>query len=710
MAGQRNILLISLDDCGAYWKFRDAFGERLQTPNLDRICEIATVFQNAYCQVPVCGPSRSSFMSGLAPHQTGIFDNYASIFDAVRPEQMWPFRLKEAGYYCSTAGKVHHGYRPLPPEIHRTLYSHPAEDLGNSPGVRSARVDFGGMMRGWGTTDPAQDEKYYDAASAASAERFLRSYSRDAPFYRECGFRHPHSPYPTPIRFKELYDETAFVPPESWAAGWDRNAFADTFMRENIDSRALSFWQKSVRNYFSAISHVDEQIGRVWDALQASPHAGETVVAIIADHGYHLGDKNRFRKYTLWEEAAGVPFILYDPAQPRGQVVTDPVALLDLGPTILDYAGCPPLEGCAGRSLRPQVDGADVTGRTVPTFFYGSASVRRGDLRYIRYQDGSSQLYDLAADPWQLRDLSGESDRVDEMRACLAETCLDYGLAVDTAERAGAFTSVTAETAAPHRLPSGGVIAVDTPDVAVPDPGNRVLYATLREETDLTLADGFRAVRCASDYRFGIHRFGLIGNDLGNDVDFSGGHARFTLDVVCGEGDDRITTALDPVHLRLTAGDNEVRVGEGGGRIVAGRGRDRVIAGTGPLEVLGGPGELVVQGGAAQLIVVTGHGTTRITCGAGRTIAVLAAGGTIIEAGEAPLDLVAQRTARKQTIHGFRNGTLDLRDWDALPPPRLEIDEDGVLLRCVDETLLFTGTAPEVIADAMTPEIRNRLA
>ena len=203
MSTRKNILLISLDDAFAYWKYRSAFGAELKTPNLDRICAQSTAFHAAYCQVPVCGPSRSSFMSGLTPHQLGIFDNYTNVFDVLRPEQMWSYRLKQDGYYCSNAGKVHHRFKPLPDHIHNVLYSHSPEALNIGPGKNAKIKNYGGLMKGHGTTDPAYDDRYYDAQSAASAVKFLADYNRAAPFYREVGFYHPHSPYKPPARFME---------------------------------------------------------------------------------------------------------------------------------------------------------------------------------------------------------------------------------------------------------------------------------------------------------------------------------------------------------------------------------------------------------------------------------------------------------------------------------------------------------------------------
>ena len=163
MERRRNIVLISMDDAMAFWRFRKVFGVELQTPNLDRICAQSTAFHNAYCQVPICGPSRASFMSGLAPHQLGIFDNYSNLFeDCLRPEQIWSWRLKQAGYYCATAGKLHHGYQPRPPEIHDALYSHPAHPCYMGPRASAPHRKYGGVTGGVGPPPPPAGSKEYD--------------------------------------------------------------------------------------------------------------------------------------------------------------------------------------------------------------------------------------------------------------------------------------------------------------------------------------------------------------------------------------------------------------------------------------------------------------------------------------------------------------------------------------------------------------------
>lgn len=429
---RKNILLVSFDDAVAFWKYKTVFGEPLQTPNLDRICLESASFKSAFCQAPICGPSRSSFMSGKTPHQLGVFDNRTSVFSKISPTEMWPYKLKEAGYFCSSGGKVHHGFRPLPPEIHDVLYSDERKPFRidwKLPKGRP-RTLFGGHRGGVATTDPADDEKFHDANAAASAVQFLEGYDSDAPFYREVGFYGPHGPFITPKRFKEQYAIDNFRKPGSWRGAGDRNAFADTHMVENFDTGRTRYWKKSVRNYFSALSHVDHHLGTVWDALKASRHADNTIVILLADHGFHLGERNRYRKSTLWEQVANVPFIIHDPERPEGKNITDPSAVLDVGPTVMDYAGLPPLEDCAGTSLRPVVEGERLPNRVIPTFHGDSVGIRKGKYRLIRYEDGTTQLYDVAKDWWQMDDLGREHEMFAPMYDSLVEACREYGFEI----------------------------------------------------------------------------------------------------------------------------------------------------------------------------------------------------------------------------------------------------------------------------------------
>ncbi len=700
MSDRKNILLIGMDDCFSFWRFRTSFGARLLTPNLDRICAQSAAFKAAYCQIPICGPSRASAMSGLSPYETGIFDNYTSIFDTLRPDQMWQHRLKEDGYYCSSAGKIHHGYKPLPREVEATLYSHRLTRVGFGPHKQAPHKKVGGRTGGVGTTDPKDDADYYDAKSAADAVKFLKSYDKDQPFYREVGFHHPHPPFKTPMRYKDMYDIADFIRPEDWKEGFDLSEFTAIFMEENMDTDAdITYWQQSIRNYFSALSHVDHHIGEVWDALKASKHADNTIVVVFSDHGYHMGDKNRFRKFTLWEEATQVPFIIHDPST-SAQTIHDPVALADMGPTILDYANARPIHLAVGKSLRPIVRGDREPERAVPTFWHGSASIRKGDYRITIYQDGSSEFYNLIDDPWQTNNLAGKVPQYDALRKELLDTCKDYGVLVvtpDTPAQAAHYISLLEGGEPPENLPTNGVISVGDL-TGTNEPGYRKHHATLKSDGTLTVSEGFKEVLFASDNSGGVNHFRVVCNDQGNRVYFFAGHRRFTLEVIGGPGGDTIETQTDNLVAHLGSGQNMVRAGGADGQIFGGYGTDTIHAIAGTNLIHGGAGNASIFGGSGNDTIYTGAGINLITTGGGNNKIIIDGGTNRVIVGSGENKIVLKRTARPQIIEDFKNGVIDLSDWAELGPAILNTDDSQTTLTCGEEIVTFISTDPNLIS------------
>jgi len=351
---------------------------------------------------------------------------------------MWSYTLKKSGYYCSSGGKVHHSFRGLPYKLNRKLYSDETKGLFGKfrrlpPEIETTH--FGGHRDGIGLTNPDDDEILYDTRCADSAIEFLQSYDKEMPFYREVGFSTPHGPHITPARFKEMYDAANITLPSEWANGFDVNAYSEQAYERAVwfDEETVDWWQKSVRNYFSSYTFGDYQLGRVLDALEASPHANNTIIVFLTDHGFHLGNKGRFMKSTLWEQVVNVPLIIHDPDRPVGQNIDDPVGLIDVGPTVLDFAGLPPLSDTIGRSLRPLMAGGRDPDRAILTVYRKNASVRKGGFRLIRYEDGSTQLYDLNADFWQLRDLGADHPAFGDMYAALVDCGKASGLDISEA-------------------------------------------------------------------------------------------------------------------------------------------------------------------------------------------------------------------------------------------------------------------------------------
>lgn len=420
----KNILLVSFDDAVAPWRYAKAFGEPLRLPNLEALCSVATAFHSAYAQAPICGPSRASMMTGDMPDVLGITDNSTFVFDKVPAESCWIHDLRQAGYFCSSGGKIHH-MPTLRRGPHAVLYSDARKGFSSDARLprelRKRSKAFGGHRNGRGALDYVDDDFFFDKQVADSTIQFLSTYAGDQPFYRELGFVSPHGPHITPARFKEMYDPTRLVRPVEWGGYLNDNAYVTANIPENEDFRDEDYWQKSIRNYFSSYTHGDHHLGRVLDALLQSPHAENTIVIVVADHGFHLGNRNLFRKTTLWEQSLHVPFVIFDPEDPQARQIDDPVALVDLGPTVLDFAGIPARSAWQGRSLRRMMAGARDPDRGIPSFYAGNVAIRKGNHRLIRYEDGSHQLFNVHEDYWQLHDLGIDHPMFAPMARALAD-------------------------------------------------------------------------------------------------------------------------------------------------------------------------------------------------------------------------------------------------------------------------------------------------
>lgn len=706
MDQQKNIILISIDDGGAYSRYREAFGEKLQLPNLDRIEAASTVFTSAYCQAPICGPSRNSLMSGLSPHQTGILDNYTHLFDVLRPEQLWQYRLKQRGFYCSTAGKVHHSYAPLPRPVHDILYSHPPRALAFGPPMNVPFEKFGGLTGGVATTDPEHDPLYYDHQSAADAVAFLNGYDRPDPFYREIGFHHPHISLKSPLKFYEQYDESGFEQPEDWLDGFETADYPDLFMVQNMDLRDKAHWRKSVRNYFAAYSHVDHYIGQIWDALKESKHAQNTIVVIVSDHGYHLGDKGRMRKFTLWEESCRVPLIIHDPEATPARI-DDPVALLDVGPTILDYADCPPLNGAPGTSLRGQINGAREPDRAIPTFLYGNSSMRKGRYRITLYQNGESEFHDVEDDPWMTRNLAFKHPDYDRYRQDLSAVCSAHGLALHeggASDEAAGFTACNGRENRRHAAGTRGMIGAINgaePDFTPVAPGARQIFATMDESGAAPLPADCARLHYGADSQGKASVFTVFGNHHDNEFKFPGGGERFILSIHPGPGKNRVINAKD--DLVVYCGEGEDDIYANGARCVyyGGTGRAIMRAGNTFAQMFGGSGDTVMMGGAGPNEMHSGGGSNKITAGSGPARIKVNGGQNQITLKSAETTLTLERTGLPQTVVGFQGGEIDLSDWNGMAGLSLTQHGSDTILSSASERVVFIETQADQVRAAL---------
>jgi arylsulfatase A-like enzyme len=436
-----NVLLIVVDDLntaiGAYGH------EKVQTPAIDRLADRGVLFERAYAQYPQCNQSRASFLTGRYPDQTGVL-SLKEHFRAKLPEAITlPQYFRDNGYFTARVGKIFH--QGVPPEIGEDgLDDHVSWDLAINPAGVDIRVDeqivsivppehdhraFGGTLS-WLSLD--SDEPHTDEIGADEAIRILREFhpSRtDQPLFLALGFYRPHTPYVAPTRFFDRYPpasvELAVVPPgdrenKPVAALADRPYQAD--MSETQQRQAI-------QGYYAAISFMDEQLGRVLDALDASGLADNTIIAFLSDHGYQLGAHGLWQKKDLFENSLRTPLIVAAPGQlEAGSRSLVPVELLDLYPTLTALAGLDaPASAVEGQNLVPVLAGAGTGRKSALSQSWSAAhlvrperrgmkvmgySIRTDRYRYTEWKRGEEggELYDYVKDPAEYRNLVDDEE------------------------------------------------------------------------------------------------------------------------------------------------------------------------------------------------------------------------------------------------------------------------------------------------------------
>ncbi|MBP7002239.1 sulfatase-like hydrolase/transferase [Amaricoccus sp.] len=420
-----NLVYVSIDDMRAVDDW-GRFADLVVTPNMDRLAAMGTTFERTVSQVPLCNPSRSSVLSGTQPNKTGVLDNQMPWTERIDAADTLPAVLKAAGAYVASFGKIFHTEVTIDAARQSVMFDEylPGASVN---GQRSNVVvdelyhDFpfnSGRYRG----NDLQDER-----NVAAAVDFLenRAGDLDAPFFLAVGISKPHLSWWVPGRYFDLYDPAAIrtaltrslqdgtiipgngeyfdVPPMSVPSPEHAGIAAD-----------IDLWADYIHAYLASVSYADAKLGQVLDALEADPAlAADTAILMWSDHGYHLGDKDRWGKFTHWRESTEVPFILVDPDQPGGRTARQVVSLVDLFPTVLDMMGidAPARLELDGDSLMPIMSNPrtswydPASGRGVAlTTIDGSVSVRAavpgvGDIRYTIYPDGTEELYDIGRDP-----------------------------------------------------------------------------------------------------------------------------------------------------------------------------------------------------------------------------------------------------------------------------------------------------------------------
>jgi arylsulfatase A-like enzyme len=422
-----DILFIALDDLNDWVGYLGGHPQT-KTPNIDRLAARGLAFTNAHSPSALCNPSRTALLTGLRPATTGIYGNVpdwrgAEIFKSIAT---LPRHFRDNGYRTYGAGKIFHahtfgatgftGYNDTTawhafyPSLDRQL----PDEVG--PPTRPANGNTAARTFDWSAV-VTDDAAMGDGQVVTWIERQIRA-ETGSPRFIAAGIYRPHLPWYVPQKYFDLHPLDVIELPPHRADDLDDvpeiarpGEFGGVEAHEWITG--ANRWAEGVQAYLASVSFADAMVGRLLDALDASGRADNTIIVLWGDHGYHLGEKGRWHKSTLWEESTHVPLIIVAPGVTTpGSRTTRPVSLMDLYPTLAELAGLETPAHVEGRSLVPLLEDPDRVWDfpALTTYGYNNHAVRTERYRYIRYADGSEELYDHESDPNEWTNLAGERE------------------------------------------------------------------------------------------------------------------------------------------------------------------------------------------------------------------------------------------------------------------------------------------------------------
>jgi len=435
VAVRSNVLFIVADDMN---RTLGAYGDlHALTPNVDRLAAQGVRFERAYCQYPVCSPSRVSFLSGRRPEITRLFGNEgASRTPALKDAVFLPEYFRQQGYFTARVGKIFHIGRDVPEcwdrseegtGLAKILYQ-PSElkelDLERTVIAGSKGRVGGGEGNTWAVVD-APEERLVDWKIASQATEYIEQGVRSGrPFFVACGFRRPHLPRFTVERYFARFEAARLPLPPPPPPG--------AVLPQPVQPIEDQLQREAHRSYLACVAFMDEQLGRVLGALDRHRLWDNTIVVFLGDNGYHLGSRGGWwGKGLPYEESCGVPLIVAAPGGRRGAASPRVVEFIDFYPTLVDLCGLPARRDLDGRSFCPLI-AAPTAAWEHPAFTITarqdritSLAVSTERFRYIDYLDGRApELYDVRTDPREWRNLARDpahASDLDRLRRLTAQ-------------------------------------------------------------------------------------------------------------------------------------------------------------------------------------------------------------------------------------------------------------------------------------------------
>lgn len=414
-----NVLMIPVDDLNHWVDYTGRNGQT-QTPNIARLSQMGTSFLNVHCTAPACNPSRASLMSGMRPDTTACYTNGDFPWtDFIEEGQGMEYHFKKNGYTTLAAGKLYH-------------------NIGNGNGYKNGWDEYAPVLRSpQGEAD--KNEGFLEEVVTKMTDQDLADWhfvdyaieqlqkDHEKPFFLVCGLFKPHLAWAVPQKYYDMFPlETIALPPYLEDDLDDiPQAGVDMAKPDGDHAKILKSgrWKKAIQSYLATIAYTDMNIGRLLDAFEKSKYRDNTMIVLWSDHGWSLGEKKHWRKFALWEETTRTVMIWSVPGVTTpGTICDKPVDYLTVFPTMCDLNGLPVPSHVEGQSIRPLLvnPDADWKGVAVTTHGYMNHSVRTDRWRYIRYADGSEELYDHSRDEYEYTNLA-QAPEYREIKARLAK-------------------------------------------------------------------------------------------------------------------------------------------------------------------------------------------------------------------------------------------------------------------------------------------------
>ncbi|PHR90733.1 MAG: iduronate-2-sulfatase [Blastopirellula sp.] len=421
---QPNVLMIIIDDMNDWIDLLDENGP-IRTPQLGRLASRGTLFTNAYCSSPACNPSRVSLLTGLRPGTSGVYGNKTNWRAALPSAVTIPQQFMQHGYHVAGAGKIFHHH--LAGAFHDASAFHQFRAMPDPPDAPMPQQKlnqlawYGSPNTDWGVY-PADEQNHVDVRTVDYCiERLNEDHGK--PLFLAAGIFRPHMPFFAPASAFTKYPEDQVTLPllkeddlNDIPTGGKKLLSAKKWFWDGMmkaEGRKPGSWEASVRAYQACATFADTQVGRLLDGLDQSGKAGNTIIVLCSDHGYHLGEKKHWEKFALWEKTTHIPMIVVAPnVTTPGSVCEHPVDLTAIYPTLNELCGFTTPYKLDGVSLVPLLKNVDATWKhpAVMTYGRGNHAVRKGPWRYISYADGTEELYNHQTDKAEHNNLAPQKE------------------------------------------------------------------------------------------------------------------------------------------------------------------------------------------------------------------------------------------------------------------------------------------------------------